>query len=260
MAVDIPQRAPKRSGIPQIGCCKRDKSALCPHKLHGGTEDQCDTISSFFVRRSVYLAFFGTLGCFGSQRVEQERLAKEEQERLAREEQERLAREEQERRAREEQERLAREEQERLAREEQERLVKEEQERLGREGNKASRTTRKSIPGIGERYKGRKRITQINFNVLAEEANSGQSSITTPQTERRTSQVEDIITTASASDPQVTSQRTEIHSKIKDRNDWIPAGSVWVDPSDTKELQRVALKYTRKMINMCDKNERLVKI
>jgi hypothetical protein len=236
MAVDIPQRAPKRSGIPQIGCCKRDKSALCPHKLHGGTEDQCDTISSFFVRRSVYLAFFGTLGCFGSQRVEQERLAKEEQDRLAREEQERLAREEQER------------------------LVKEEQERLGREGNKASRTTRKSIPGIGERYKGRKRITQINFNVLAEEANSGQSSITTPQTERRTSQVEDIITTASASDPQVTSQRTEIHSKIKDRNDWIPAGSVWVDPSDTKELQRVALKYTRKMINMCDKNERLVKI
>jgi hypothetical protein len=257
---------------------------LCPHKLHGGTEDQCDTISSFFVRRSVYLAFFGTLGCFGSQRVEQERLAKEEQERLAREEQERLAREEQERlvkeeqerlareeqerlareeqerRAREEQERLAREEQERLAREEQERLVKEEQERLGREGNKASRTTRKSIPGIGERYKGRKRITQINFNVLAEEANSGQSSITTPQTERRTSQVEDIITTASASDPQVTSQRTEIHSKIKDRNNWIPAGSVWVDPLDTKELQRVALKYTRKIINMCNKNKRLVKI
>jgi Protein of unknown function (DUF3723) len=166
--IDCSDTSPKRSGIPHTQDHERDKLSLFVDKLHNTDEEQCDEISSFFIRRSVYFAFFGKpsrpnprspevvslldspiLAHPGDDQVreEQERLARQEQERLEREEQQRLGRErerfareeqqrlarEQERLAREEQERLAREEQERLAREEQERLAREEQERLARE-------------------------------------------------------------------------------------------------------------------------------
>jgi hypothetical protein len=148
--INCSDEPPKRCGIPHTQDHERDKLSLFLDKLHNTDEEQCDEMSSFFIRRSVYFAFFGkpsrpiprspeeiTLldtpisAHLGDDQVreEQERLIREEQERLARQEQERLAREEQER---EEQQRLARE-QERLAREEQERLAREEQERLARE-------------------------------------------------------------------------------------------------------------------------------
>ncbi|KAF2806321.1 uncharacterized protein BDZ99DRAFT_479589 [Mytilinidion resinicola] len=79
--VDGPQRAPKKSGIPETGFYKGDKSSLFPNKLHGTNEEQCDTLTSFFVRRSVYFAFFGKLDRIEHERPERERLAREEQER-----------------------------------------------------------------------------------------------------------------------------------------------------------------------------------
>jgi hypothetical protein len=144
--IDCSDISPKRSGISYTQDHERDKLSLFIDQLHNTDEEQCDEMSSFFIRRSVYFAFFGKpsrpnprspevislldspiLARPGDDQVreEQERLARQEQERLEQEEQQRLARE-QERLAREEQERLAREEQERLAREEQERLAREE--------------------------------------------------------------------------------------------------------------------------------------
>jgi hypothetical protein len=137
---DASNRPPKRCGMPQIQDHERDRLTLFLDKLHNISEEQCDEMSSFFIRRSVYFAYFGRpsrTGVGGSTTNSQPRnpedgLAREEQERLARDEEERLAREAQER------ERLAREarearERERLAREAQERAVREEQERLARE-------------------------------------------------------------------------------------------------------------------------------
>ncbi|TAQ83758.1 hypothetical protein B7494_g7918 [Chlorociboria aeruginascens] len=153
------------SGIPYALDHERDRLSLFLDKLHNTGEEQCDKMSSFFIRRSVYFAFFGKpsrptprspeeVSLLNTPisahpednqvREEQERLARQEQERLEREEQQRLGRErerlarEQEQFAREEQQRLARE-QERLAREEQERLAREEQERLAREQEQLAR-------------------------------------------------------------------------------------------------------------------------
>lgn len=114
--------------------------------------EQCDEMSSFFIRRSVYFAFFGKPSCPTPCSVEEVPLfyspvsvpvgdnqMKEVQERLAQREQERFAREEQARFVQEEQEwqeRLVRDERERMAREErelQEQLAREEQEWLMRE-------------------------------------------------------------------------------------------------------------------------------
>jgi hypothetical protein len=171
--IDYSDILPKRCGIPRTQDHERDKLSLFVDRLHNTDEEQCDEMSSFFIRRSVYFAFFGKpsrpiprseevslldtpiSAPLGDDQVreeqerlvrqEQERLAREEQERLAREEQARLAQEEQERQerlAREEQERLAKEERERqvqLAREEQERSARAEQERLAREQESLAR-------------------------------------------------------------------------------------------------------------------------
>ncbi|KAH8799664.1 hypothetical protein F5884DRAFT_758143 [Xylogone sp. PMI_703] len=164
---------PKRCGIPYALDHERDRLSLFLDRLHNTDGEQSDQLSSFFIRRSVYFAFFGKptrpsprpslnspeemspLGTpisadLGEDQVMEEQ---EEQDRLTREQAERrrLEKEEQERQdrpAREEAERqLAREEaeQQRLEREqleqqqlkqerlEQERLTRLEQERLEQE-------------------------------------------------------------------------------------------------------------------------------
>ena len=85
---DCPWKPPKRHGIPLAGDYKQDKSSLFLDKLHNTDDEQCDEITSFFVRRSVYFAFFGKLdrGLWRERQSEHER-----RERLAREEQERIA-------------------------------------------------------------------------------------------------------------------------------------------------------------------------
>ncbi|KAH7111361.1 hypothetical protein B0J11DRAFT_543704 [Dendryphion nanum] len=158
--MDCSDGPPRRSGIPYAQDHERDRLSLFLDKLHNTDEEQCDEMSSFFIRRSVYFAFFGKPSCPTPRSVEevplfntpvsvpvgddqareaQERLVQHEQERFVREEQARFVQEEQERQerlVRDEQERMAREEwerQEQLAREEQERLVRMEQERRMRE-------------------------------------------------------------------------------------------------------------------------------
>jgi hypothetical protein len=125
----------KRKGIPQTGIYKADKSSLFLEKLHSIREDQSDEVTSFFVRRSVYFAFFG----------KPDRATRERLERLIREEQGGLTeqnREEQEqwraRVAREEQGRLDQEKREEQERQklEQERQEKEKQEKERQEKEK----------------------------------------------------------------------------------------------------------------------------
>ena len=172
------------------------------------------------------------------ERLEQERL---EQERLARERQEKL-----------EQERLARERQEKLKQErlEQERLAR---ERLAREGEKKKQQVTSSPASI---KKNQKRITQVNFNKLAESVAKG----TIPHIERQTGQVQDVTTFTSASNPErTTQQKIKIYFKIQERGNERLADTIIVNLSDqgepdTGELKRVAAKYIRKNTKLCDKN------
>jgi hypothetical protein len=135
-------RALKRKGIPQTGIYRADKSSLYLKRLYSTCEDQSDEVTSFFVRRSVYFAFFGKPSRATRERVE--RLIREEQGKLTeqnREEQEesraQIVREEQ---GRLDQER--REEQETLEQERQkQRRQKFEQERLEQERQKLEQET-----------------------------------------------------------------------------------------------------------------------
>ncbi|KAH7111262.1 hypothetical protein B0J11DRAFT_598641 [Dendryphion nanum] len=150
--MDCSDGPPRRSGIPFAQDHERDRLSLFIDKLHNTNEEQCGEMSSFFIRRSVYFAFFGKPTCPTPCSVEEVPLfyspvsvpagdnqMKEMQERLAQREQERFAREDQARFVQEEQEwqeQLVRDEQERMAREErelQEQLAREEQEWLMRE-------------------------------------------------------------------------------------------------------------------------------
>lgn len=47
--------------IPETESHKRDKSSLSRDKLHDINGGDCDTITLFFIRRSMYFAFFGKL-------------------------------------------------------------------------------------------------------------------------------------------------------------------------------------------------------
>jgi hypothetical protein len=122
----------QRSGTPRNRAYKDDGPFLLLNHLHGDTEETGEGITSFFVRKHIYLAFFGkwrpnsTIATM-QERFVQERQAMFEQDGQSRREQETQARLEQQRL---EQQRLQREEQARL---EQERLQLEEQARLQRE-------------------------------------------------------------------------------------------------------------------------------
>ena len=65
-----------------------------------------------------------------------------------------------------------------------------------------------------------------------------------------------VITLVSASNSEIITQEiTEIHFKIKERGTQKLANSLTINSSDTRELKRVMMKYMRKKINICDKND-----
>ncbi|KFY86464.1 hypothetical protein V500_07610 [Pseudogymnoascus sp. VKM F-4518 (FW-2643)] len=58
---DSPDAAGPRCGFPNEEAYARDRKFLYISNLHADQEEQGESITSFFVRRSVYLAFFGRL-------------------------------------------------------------------------------------------------------------------------------------------------------------------------------------------------------
>lgn len=114
-----------RCGFPDEECHKEGCRDLFIANIHRGGEGQAEGITPFFVRRSVYFAFFGRTASVDWNDITDDahdaddntRLAQAERERLAQVERERLAQAERERLAQAERERLAQAEQERLARE-----------------------------------------------------------------------------------------------------------------------------------------------
>jgi len=146
----------KRKGIPQTGIYRANKSSLFLKKLHSIRKDQSDKVTSFFIRRSVYFAFFG----------KPNRASREKLEKLIEEEQGRLV--EQNRQEQEQwRARLAREEQRRLEqkrREEQERQrleqVRLEQVRLEQERQKAEEERLEQVRLEQEKQKEQERLEQ----------------------------------------------------------------------------------------------------
>ncbi|KAH7310135.1 hypothetical protein BKA65DRAFT_575513 [Rhexocercosporidium sp. MPI-PUGE-AT-0058] len=267
MDIEGHSKTVKGKGIPQTGVFKADKSSLYPERLHSIREAQSDEVNSFFVRRSVYFAFFGKPNRATCEKIE--RLIGEEQGRLTeqnRQEQEqwqaRLAREEQQ--VRLEQERLEQErveqekqklEQERLAKMEQTRKKKTE-ERGNQQPNPArSKDDKKQTTSSPSAVrKNRKRTTRIDFSKLVEsviqQPAESRGSASVPQLDRRTSRIqEDIgeqaipqdlqavagdISTSTSNLKTPTQRPVDIHFKIRDYGKWRLLQTLSVDPSNTR--------------------------
>jgi pyruvate/2-oxoglutarate dehydrogenase complex dihydrolipoamide acyltransferase (E2) component len=132
---DFNYTPPKRCGIPKLQHYQEEKLSLFIENLHSANYENSGEITSFFVRRSVYFAFFGkpkdggNLGIqvesFGQVRIRQEL---QEKERQAREQQQQQAQRETEERERNAKEQQEIEERERNAQEECERQAREQQE------------------------------------------------------------------------------------------------------------------------------------
>jgi hypothetical protein len=125
-----------RCGFPDKQYHKNDCRSLFIANLHRAREEQADGVPSFFVRRSVYFAFFGRAASISWDDItdgphdahgntRQDRLAQAQRDRRVQAGGQRLAQAERERLARAERERLAQLERERLAQAEQERLAQE---------------------------------------------------------------------------------------------------------------------------------------
>ncbi|TVY13719.1 hypothetical protein LARI1_G009020, partial [Lachnellula arida] len=124
-----PNATGNRCGFPDEDAQEQDSKFLFITHLHNESEEQGEEITSFFVRRSVYLAFFGKLADLGMAEAEQQKRREQETREQETREQERLG---QERLGQErlEQERL---EHERLEREEHERWEQQRQEQQRQE-------------------------------------------------------------------------------------------------------------------------------
>jgi hypothetical protein len=61
LEVDISDEPPERCGKPLTHDQERDRLSLFLDKLHNTDEEVFDEMSSFFIRRSVYFAYFGRL-------------------------------------------------------------------------------------------------------------------------------------------------------------------------------------------------------
>ena len=219
---DRSDKLPKRCGIPRMQDYEQDQSLLFLTNLHDyKQEDRGGQMTPFFIRRSVFLAFFGETqlsrqplteqeSCeqevFDGQRMEQERLGRErlERERLEREklERDKLEREKLER------EKLEREklERERLERE---RLAQErdklEQDRLAQERERLAQ----------------RRLEQREF------------------AEARKARMP-------PHDESSSNAKVRITFLNRERGSTFISDIIEVDPCDPSEVTRVAFKYTRK--------------
>ena len=89
----------RRCGLPSIEEYVEDRESLFIHHLHNVDEEQGEGITSFFVRKSIYSAFFGKpsslpleedVAIGGGQELERQKLERQELERQERERQEQL--------------------------------------------------------------------------------------------------------------------------------------------------------------------------
>jgi hypothetical protein len=204
-----------RCGFPNQECHDEDSKSLFLTDLHTVEEPRAPGITSFFVRRSVYLAFFGRSTSINWEDIsdreplpdteeesEQERLAQLEREIQAQLERERLAQLERERMVQEERDRMAQEERDRMAREERDRMAELERERAELE---------------------RERLAELEREKQTQE--------------RREEERPEPI---------------RIAFNIRERRVWRTANSILVDPEDPSIIERIATKYMRKQIRLFD--------
>ena len=267
----------RRCGLPSVDEYVKDSDSLFINHLHNVDEEQGEGLTSFFVRKSIYAAFFGKPSSLPSEELPPEGDAIElgqelERQELERHERERGEEEEQERQELEREER-EREEQERqgLERQELERqtLEKQKQEKLDQEEKAKQKQarlaqTRKDHQERSQRLK-LKKLHQGNSGGQAQKREEWERS--NLEDERRLEDQqrigldelldivqdvnlqtrEDIQAESSGAGLEETSNNTtvRINFKIRDGDIWKPASTHLTERSDSSEIEKVAMKWVR---------------
>ena len=239
------EKLKRRSGLPVVETFHEDRGYLFLKHLHNDQDHHGEGITSFFVLKSIYLAYMGRLthgltfndlnnrGNSGSMQPNLAAQERQERER-ERDQRERDQRErEQEQRERD----RARREQARQERERQERQEREQREQEQRERDRARREQARQEREQQERQE-RKRQEREQREQREQE-------------QREQEQRKQMMSTAN-------SGQVCIHFKMRERGIWRNVQSLWVDQADSSEVGRVAKKNVRKGLRLFDLNMHLL--
>ena len=266
----------RRCGLPSVEEYTKDSESLFINHLHNVEEEQGEGLTSFFVRKSIYLAFFGKPSSLSLEEMHPKDDAIEQGQELERRELERHERdrgeEEQERQERDRQER-EREEQARqeLERQELERqkLEKQKQEKLDQEEKDKQKQARlaQTRKDHQERSQGLKlkklhqgrprgqaqereeweRSNWEDERRLGDQQRIGLDELLDIVQDTNLQPREDIQAESSGAGLEETSNNTavRINFKTRDGDIWKPVSTHLTERSDSSEIEKVAMKWVR---------------
>ena len=225
------EEVPQRCGLPKLEAFEEDRDSLFLHYLDNEQNERGEGVTSFFVRRSIFLEFLGRPRCTvalnpAEGEREREAIAQLERQAQAQQQHEEQEQEAQAQRQREEQEREL-QAQRREAREEEER--EEQEAQAQREQEQAQREREKQAQREREEQAQRERQEQ-------------------EQQEREEQEQREHYDLGQVC----------IRFKIRERSGWRDVQSLWVDRSDPSEVARVAKKSIRKGLRIFDTKMKLL--
>ena len=264
------EKLKRRSGLPVIETFHEDHGFLFLKHLHNDQDHHGEGITSFFVLKSIYLAYMGRpthgltftdLNNHGNSESMQPNLAaqeRQEQEQREREQaRQEQARQEQARQeqARQEQARQeqARQEQARQeqARQEQARQEQARQEQARQEQARQEQARQLQVQREQEQQERERQLQEQREQEQQEREREQREQEQREQEQRDQEQRKQIMSTAN-------SGQVCIHFKMRERGIWRNVQSLWVDQADSSEVGRVAKKNVRKGLRLFDLNMHLL--
>ena len=273
----------RRCGLPSVEEYTKDSESLFINHLHSVDDEQGEGLTSFFVRKSIYSAFFGKPSSLSleelhpkddsteqGQELERQELERQELERQELERHERERGEEEEERERQEREREEQARQE-LERQELERqkLEKQKQEKLDQEEKAKQKQarlaqTRKDHQERSQRLKLKKlhqgrpggqiqereeweRSNWEDERRLGDQQRIGLDELLDIVQDTNLQPREDIQVESSGARLEKISNNTtvRINFKIRDGDIWKPVSTHLTERSDSSEIEKVAMKWVR---------------
>jgi Protein of unknown function (DUF3723) len=275
------EKLKRRWGLPTTQAFEEDRDSLFISNLHDERDEEGEGITSFFVRRSVYLAFFGRPGDgdgvvasdtpgslpltprtddlmpSDSELIEYDHEADQNQQRgRDDQEQDEQARREGESQVQRAQEEMQKEREEQVQREREEQAQRERKEQAQRkQEEQAQREREEQAQREREEQAQREREEQVQREreeqVQREQEEQAQREQEQAQREREQHRQEQET-------PLRSRNTVQIYFKIRERGVWRDVESLLIDPSDPSEVARVAKKNARKGLRTFDTNARLL--
>jgi hypothetical protein len=233
---DYSDELPKRCGLPILQHHEADRELLFIDNLHGKIEHR--GVTSFFIRRSVYLAFFGLPASKGGKPYRplfQEELTEQREE-------QRAAQEKEQRAAQEREQRAAQEREQRAAQEREQRAAQEREQRAAQEKEQRAAQAQEAHDNVNQRIQDDAPVPET----VPKSPRNDKISLR-PLTETRK-----VVSTADAK-----LATTKIQVKLMEKKDgkWEVADTILFHPGDESDTFRWLSKYWRKSTSWELKNK-----